>query len=104
MCARLELGHRPLFCTKLKIKCAYCLSHVQTQTDIFLKFSFILIQGVEPYHFSGSGSVWVQQRFQISVQFRLRFKLIETLWFGFAPVKNISKSVYKVPVQVRSKE
>ena len=23
--------------------------------------------------------------------------------FGFAPVKNISKTVYKVPVQVRSK-
>ena len=31
-------------------------------------------QGVEPFDFSGSGSVWVQQRFQISVQFRLRFK------------------------------
>ena len=31
-------------------------------------------QGVEPLNFSGSGSVWVQQRFQISVQFRLRFR------------------------------
>ena len=31
-------------------------------------------QGVEPFDFSGSGSVWVQQRFQISVQFWLRFK------------------------------
>ena len=29
-------------------------------------------QGIEPFNFSGSG--WVQQRFQISVQFRLRFK------------------------------
>ena len=27
-------------------------------------------QEVEPFDFSGSGSVWVQQRFQISVQFR----------------------------------
>ena len=27
-------------------------------------------QGVEPFNFFGSGSVWVQQRFQILVQFR----------------------------------
>ena len=63
-----------------------------------------LVQGVEPCNFHGSGSVWIQQRFQISVQFRLRFKQIETFRFGFAPVKNISKPVYKVPVQVRSKK
>ena len=31
-------------------------------------------QGVEQFNFSGSGSIWVQQRFQISVQFRLRFR------------------------------
>ena len=61
-------------------------------------------QRVEPFSYSGSGSVWVQQPFQISVQFRLRFKLIETLRFGFAPAKNISKPVYKVSVQVRSKK
>ena len=30
--------------------------------------------GVKPFDFSGSGLVWVQQRFQISVQFRLRFR------------------------------
>ena len=45
------------------------------------------MQGVKLFNFSGSGSVWVQQRFQISVQLRLRFKCIETLQFGFAPVK-----------------
>ena len=32
----------------------------------------IFEQGVEPFNFSGSGSIWVQQRFQISVQFRSR--------------------------------
>ena len=41
-------------------------------------FSYVLLihwnQRVEPFNFSGSGSVWVQQRFQISVQFRLRFR------------------------------
>ena len=45
----------------------------------------------------------VQIRFQISVQFWLRFKYMETLCFGFAPVKNVSKLVYKAPVQVCSK-
>ena len=63
-------------------------------------FFFFFKQGVEPFNFSSSGSVWVQ----ISVQFRLRFRLIETLLFGFAPLKNISKPVYKVPAQVRSKK
>ena len=31
-------------------------------------------QGVEPFNFSGSGSVWIHQQFQISVQFRVRFR------------------------------
>ena len=30
--------------------------------------------GVKQLNFSSSGSVWVQQRFQISVQFWLRFR------------------------------
>ena len=61
-------------------------------------------QGVEPSNFSDSGSVWVHQRFEIAVQFPLSFRKIETLRFGFAPGKNISKPVYKVPVQVRSQK
>ena len=59
-------------------------------------------QGVEPFDFSVLGSVRVQQLFQILVQFRLRFRPIETLRFRFAPVKITSKPVYKVPVRVRS--
>ena len=61
-----------------------------------------LKQGVEPFDFTGSGSVWVEQLFQISVQFRLGFRSIERLRFRFAPVKITSKPVYKVPVRVRS--
>ena len=61
-------------------------------------------QGGEPFDFSGSGSVWVLQRFQISLQFRLRFRKIETVRFGFAPAENISKPVYEVPVQVHSQK
>ena len=57
---------------------------------------------VEPFDFTGSGSVRVQQLFQISVQFRLGFRSIETLRFRFAPVKITSKPVYKVPVRIRS--
>ena len=64
----------------------------------------MILPGVKLINFYDSGSVWVQQRFQISFQFRLRFRLNETHRFGFALVKNISIPVNKVSVRVRSKK